>query len=209
MYYPLLLVPAALVATLLVHPDQSGGWLWDVGNGLGYLAFAGLLYLFVDVGFGSRHRHHQWVGYVVLGAVFGHVLVLWLPDATLWHYTSIDAPWYMLVGLVAAGVLIAGLTVALPATRRYWHASHRAFRRWHYWLAMLILILTAAHILGSAFYLADVEKWLLVTLAAAAVLAPYLLSAETAQRKFASFPAWSVSALISLTLFIGVRGWFS
>ena len=68
-----LLTIAVFLLTLLDAPLQSGGWLWDSANALGFLAFGGFLYLFIDVGSGARQRIHKIISYAVAGALAGHV----------------------------------------------------------------------------------------------------------------------------------------
>lgn len=147
--------------TLIQHPTQSGEWLWDLANGLGYLAFAGMLYLFIEVGASRRFRIHQWISYGILALVIAHILILWVPDTTIWHYLAWNAPLYMWAGVAGALLVIAMIVLALPQLRRWWHLNHNQFQGWHYWLSLTCIVATFWHLAGSGFYLSKLEAWLL------------------------------------------------
>ena len=117
---------------LLHEPGASAGWAWDTANAAGFLAFAGMLYLFIDVGAGRRNRIHQWISYGVAAALLVHVLWFVTTDPTIWHYLSWDAPWYMHTGLTALLFVIAIVVLALPVWRRWWGQNRQVFRSWHY-----------------------------------------------------------------------------
>lgn len=163
----LLLTIAVFCLTLIDAPLQSGGWLWDTSNAMGFLAFGGLLYLFLDVGSGRRQRVHQLVSYMVVASLVNHILLMLVPDPTLWRYVGLDAPVYMHMGLIAFGLCLAMIVLALPQRRRFWHLSYPQFQRWHYWLSVSVIIASGWHILGSGFYLSTLEAWLLAALVAA------------------------------------------
>lgn len=42
-------VALVFAATFLVLPRNGGGWFWEAGNGLGFLAFAGLLFQMIPL----------------------------------------------------------------------------------------------------------------------------------------------------------------
>lgn len=167
----ILLVTLCFGLSLVQQPQLSSGWHWDVGNGLGFLAFAGLLLLFLNVGNGSRQRLHQWIGYGVLGSLLAHITWLWAADITIWHYLSSNAPAYMLAGWAALCLILAITILALPVTRRFWHGQFSNFQRWHRWLAWLSLLLVLWHMLGSGYYLSLLEAWLYGVLASCVWLA--------------------------------------
>ncbi len=152
-----LLVFIVLGISLIDAPLQSGGWRWDTGNVFGFVAFAGLLYLFIDVGRGARQKLHQHLSYGVFGVLLAHILWLWLSDKTLWFYMSWQGPHYMLAGWVAIVLLTAMVILALPATRRLWHINYTQFQRWHYWLSLAVIATSFWHMVGSGFYLSELE----------------------------------------------------
>ena len=166
-----LLTYIVLGITLLHAPRLSGEWLWDLANTLGFLTFAGLLYLFLDVGRGRRQRLHQLFSYGVAVALVGHILLLWADDETLWYYMVWDGPHYMLGGWIAAVFMISMIILALPAGRRFWHLSYQQFQRWHYWLSLGVLLTAWWHMAGSGFYLSTAESGLYALLILATVVA--------------------------------------
>jgi len=141
--------------------------MWDIGNGLGLLSFAGLFYLFIEVGQGARQRVHQLISYGVAGCALLHVLWLWIPDATLWHYMLWDAPYYMLAGWLSLLALAGTILIALPGARRFWYAGFVSFRRWHYWLSLSVVVTAWWHMTGSGFYISATEAALYALLFAA------------------------------------------
>ena len=152
-----LLVCIALGLNLLQAPLRSSGWLWDTGNAFGFVCFAGLLYLFLDVGKGSRQKFHQHVSYLTIMALLAHVLWLWISDATLWFYMTWDGPHYMLAGWLALVLMLAVAILALPNQRRFWHGSYQQFQKWHYRLSLCVITATYWHIIGSGFYISRLE----------------------------------------------------
>ncbi len=188
--------------SLLHEPRASAGWAWDAANAVGFLAFAGMLYLFIDVGTGRRNRIHQWVSYSVAGALLIHVLWLIATDPTVWHYLAWDAPWYMHTGLAAIMLVIAVIVLALPMWRRWWGQNRAAFRSWHYALSALGVGLAVSHIVGTGFYVSSpVEVGLYAALCAAVALASRRASGMTPQIT----PA-QLSGVIALAgLFIGMK----
>lgn len=148
--------------SLLDGPFLSGSLHWDIANAFGLLAFALLLYLFVDVGLTNRSRLHQHLSYAMALLTCAHILWIWVPDPIIWTYLALDAPWYMQAGMASVGLILVSLLLALPATRRHWHGSYRKFRSLHLWLATASLIAATGHILGSGLYFSKVESVLFV-----------------------------------------------
>lgn len=152
---------------MIDKPFASSGWLWDSANTLGVLTLAASLYLFLHVGSGKQARPHQLLSYGVVIAAIGHVLLMWIPDKTVWHYAAFDMPHYMWAGFIAFLGIIATLVLALPGSRRYWHNRYRHFKNWHYYLSIAIIGFSIWHIIGSGFYFdSPVEAWFVVIVAA-------------------------------------------
>ena len=61
--------------TLLAAPTLGSGWLWDLGNGLGFAAFAGLLYLTASGRLLRDPRAHRLIGQRGVDPQFGHLAV--------------------------------------------------------------------------------------------------------------------------------------
>ncbi len=114
---------------------------------------------------------HRVLSYAIIVCTVAHVLLLWIPDQTVWHYLDTDMPDYMWVGLGALGALIATTFLALPQFRRYWHTRYKHFRNWHYYLSLAVIVLSVWHITGSGFYFSVAESWCLAIFTGAFVLA--------------------------------------
>lgn len=161
---------------------------------LGFVGFAGLLYLFIGVGRGPRQRLHQLLSYIITGVVLMHVLWLWLSDRTLWFYMTWDGPHYMLAGWLAVLLLTAMVILALPGKRRFWHISYQQFQRWHYWLSLGIIGTAYWHMVGSGFYISSLEAVLYGVLIGCVIIAH--------QRQWLSATGIGVaSVLIPLSVF--------
>ncbi len=104
---------------------------------------------------------HRYISYAAAGLIVAHVAILWLADTTVWTYVSLDAPWYMLAGLAAVGLIATMIIIALPTRRRWWHPSHRTFQQWHYYISLAAIGATLWHIVGSGFYFSTLEAWLI------------------------------------------------
>jgi hypothetical protein len=177
-----LLVCIALGLNLLEAPLRSGGWRWDTGNAFGFACLACLLYLFLDVGKGSRQKIHQQLSYLTLIVLLAHVLWLWGSDPTLWFYMTWDSPNYMLAGWLALVLMLAAVITALPGQRRFWHLRYSSFQRWHYWLSLCIVAAAYWHSVGSGFYISRLEAALYgVSIALLLIIRPqrWLTAAHT------------------------------
>ena len=49
----LLTLLGVFLATFIATPTLGAGWAWDIGNGLGFMAMAGLLYLCISSSAGA------------------------------------------------------------------------------------------------------------------------------------------------------------
>ena len=128
--------------TLLAAPTLGSGWFWDLGNGLGFAAFAGLLYLTASGRLLRDLRAHRLIGQSILLVVLAHVLWFLLGDAAVVAFIEPGAPLYMWSG-VAAAILLGVLVLARPLLERPRHGL----------LAVVVILASAGHILGSQFYL--------------------------------------------------------
>lgn len=151
--------------SFLQAPTTSGGLVWDSGNAAGFVALAFFVYLFIETGRGHRQRTHQLLSYSAVTALVIHILVLWVPDATIWTYFSYAAPNYMWAGLIATGCLTLIVVSSLPGSRRFWNKNYAAFKLIHVWLSAALVALSLWHMIGSGFYLSTIEGGLLVTMA--------------------------------------------
>ena len=159
------LVFSILAITFLQAPRTSGDWYWDLANGIGFTAFALLLYLFIDSGTGVRQRIHQLLSYALAGLILLHILLLWVPDTAVWHYLSLDAPHYMWAGILSIVPLVILTLTSTAKSRREWHGTYQTFRKLHTILSIVTVALVLWHIIGSGFYLSVLESALIILLA--------------------------------------------
>lgn len=168
-----LAVPAIILAlvfaiTFLATPTLGGGWYWDLGNGLGFLALAGLLFQSIP---GRRPRDigaHEWLGYAVFAIATSHAFWFLLGDPVVRVYLAPGAPAHMWLGL--AGLLMLALLTLLARMpdRTRIHPRYRSFRTAHRWLAVATVAASVLHVLMTRFYLSGWLQALLLTLLALA-----------------------------------------
>jgi len=141
------------VITFLGAPMMGGGWFWDAGNGIGFAAFAGLLYLAITSNQRLDVVAHQVLAYAVLAVATAHAFWFLLGDATVVEFIKIGAPDYMWLGIVSL-ILFAILimTANLPDRLRV-HKDYPSFRYWHRVLTVVVIAGAAYHIIASNFYL--------------------------------------------------------
>ncbi len=144
---------AVFVVTFLAAPAMGGGWYWDLGNGLGFAAFAGLLYLCISSIRRVDLRRHQAVGYAVLAIATGHAFWFLLGDAAMSEFVKVGAPDYMWHGIVSLLLLAFLIAVALVPDRFRMHRDYPSFRYWHRVAALATIATGTYHITASAFYL--------------------------------------------------------
>jgi len=139
--------------TFLAAPTMGAGWFWDAGNGIGFAAFAGLLYLTIT---SNRHldvRAHQALGYAILLLAVGHAFWFMLGDATVVEFVKIGAPDYMWLGMVSIVLLAVLIITAVAPDRMRLHRNYASFKYWHRTLTVAMLASAAYHIVVSNFYL--------------------------------------------------------
>ena len=145
---------AVFVITFLGAPAMGAGWFWDTGNGIGFAAFAGLLYLTITSNRRLDVRAHQILGYVVLALVVGHAFWFLLGDATAVEFIKIGAPDYMWLGIVSLLVFVVLIMTANLPERMRVHSNYPSFKYWHRVLTFVVIAGAAYHIVVSNFYLA-------------------------------------------------------
>jgi len=151
---PLLATMAVVfLITFLAAPTMGAGWFWDAGNGIGFAAFAGLLYLTITSNRRLDVRAHQILGYAVLLLAVGHAFWFLLGDATAVEFMKIGAPDYMWLGMVSIVLLAVLITTANVPDRLRVHKSYPSFKYWHRVLTVAMIASAAYHIVVSHFYL--------------------------------------------------------
>jgi hypothetical protein len=144
---------AVFVITFLGAPTMGAGWFWDAGNGIGFAAFAGLLYLTITSNRRLDVRAHQVLGYAVLLLVVGHAFWFLLGDATAVEFIKIGAPDYMWLGIVSLILFVILITTANVPDRMQVHKNYPSFKYWHRVLTVAVIAGAAYHIVVSNFYL--------------------------------------------------------
>jgi len=151
---PLLVTMAVVfLITFLAAPTMGAGWFWDTGNGIGFAAFAGLLYLTITSNRRLDVRAHQIIGYAVLLLVVGHAFWFLLGDATAVEFIKLGAPDYMWLGIVSVVLLAILITTAIVPDRLRVHKDYPSFKYWHRVLTISMIASAAYHVVVSNFYL--------------------------------------------------------
>lgn len=153
MNYLLATLAAVFAATFLGAPRMGAGWFWDAGNGIGFAAFAGLLYLTITSSRRLDVRAHQVVAYAVLALVVVHAFWFLLGDGTAVEFLKIGAPDYMWLGMVSLVSLGAMIICADLPDRLRVHRNFSSFKYWHRVLTVVAIAAAAYHIVVSRFYL--------------------------------------------------------
>lgn len=151
---PLLATLAVVfLITFLASPTMGAGWFWDTGNGIGFAAFAGLLYLTITSNRRLDVRAHQIIGYAVLLLAVGHAFWFLLGDATAVEFIKFGAPDYMWLGIVSVVLLAVLITTAIVPDRLRVHKNYPSFKYWHRVLTIAMIACATYHVVVSNFYL--------------------------------------------------------
>jgi hypothetical protein len=160
--YRRIAIAVVVGGVLLVSPPAvSGGPLWDAGIAFGYVCvvLALCLYLFPVRGDGLPHNRlfgltqHRLVGWLTLGAVSLHVVILLAAQPSVGRYLLFSAPifmWCGIVALIATGVLVqTGLSTRLAMRRSPTTDRPVKLATLHLVLAAAMILAACAHIIGS------------------------------------------------------------
>jgi hypothetical protein len=196
---------AVFAVTFLAAPLMGAGWYWDAGNGLGFAAFAGLLYLTVTSVRRLDLRRHQQLGYGVLALAAAHAFWFMLGDGTVVEFMKPGAPDYMWHGIVSMILLGVLITVALVPDRFRVHRDYPAFRYWHRVVAVATIATATYHIVVSNFYLGAWYQAMLFVGLAAVVASGRSLWLRFARLPVASMPAYLATALFFAACFAALR----
>lgn len=203
---PLLVTTAAVfLVTFLAAPTMGAGCFWDVGNGLGFAAFAGLLYLTITSNRRLEIRAHQLLGYAVFALVVFHGFWFLLGDATVAEFLKIGAPDYMWLG-VASLVLLALLLITASVPERFrLHDNYPSFKYWHRVLTVAMILSAAYHIVVSDFYLHAWYQGVLFVLLAVGVCLGRAYWVRLGQIDIATPVVYLSVSAVSLAVFVAVR----
>lgn len=203
----LLLATMAVVflITFLGAPLMGAGWFWDAGNGIGFAAFAGLLYLTITSNRRLDVRAHQVLGYVVLALAIGHAFWFLLGDATAVEFIKIGAPDYMWLGIVSMIVFVVLIMTANLPERMRLHKNYPSFKYWHRVLTIVMIAAAVYHIVVSNFYLATWYQAALFTLASLAVCLGRNYWVKLGQIVIAAPAVYLALSSVLIIAFVGLR----
>ncbi|MDH4071783.1 MAG: ferric reductase-like transmembrane domain-containing protein [Gammaproteobacteria bacterium] len=196
---------AVFLLTFLSAPTMGAGWFWDAGNGLGFAAYAGLLYLTITSSRRLDVRAHQVLGYGVLFVAVAHAFWFMLGDAAVVEFMKLGAPDYMWHGIVSMLLLGILITVALVPDRFRFHRDYPAFRYWHRVVAVATIGTATYHIAVSNFYLGAWYQSLLLVLLALAVTFGREYWAKLGQLGVAKATAYVAISVVCAAIFAVVR----
>ncbi|GAA6151081.1 hypothetical protein NBRC116587_05000 [Pseudoteredinibacter isoporae] len=160
-----LLLPFVLI---LFFGAISAGGYWEWLNGIGFVAFALCLYLFVE-----RARPKVWprlrgdlfywwhrlLAFAMLFFTTVHGLGFLVLEPTSLEYLSLRAPWHMLVAWLAWLLFTYLCLASLRPLRRRMHGKVYGFRASHAIISIIAMLASFYHIVGSDFYLKPYIAW--------------------------------------------------
>jgi hypothetical protein len=196
---------AVFVITFLGAPLMGAGWFWDAGNGIGFAAFGGLLYLTITSNRRLDVRAHQVLGYAVLLLVVGHAFWFLLGDATAVEFIKIGAPDYMWLGIVSLILFVILITTANVPDRLRVHRNYPSFKYWHRVLTIVVIAGAAYHIVVSNFYLGTWYQAVLFALISLGVCLGRAYWIKLGQIAIASPAVYLVISSVLIIAFAGLR----
>jgi hypothetical protein len=196
---------AVFLLTFLATPTMGAGWFWDAGNGLGFAAYAGLLYLTITSSRRLDVRAHQVLGYGVLFVAVAHVFWFMLGDAAVVEFMKLGAPDYMWHGIVSFLLLGILITVALVPDRFRFHKDYPAFKYWHRVIAIITIATATYHIVVSNFYLGSWYQGVLFALLALAVAFGRAYWIKLGQLPIVKTGAYLAISIVLVAAFTAIR----
>jgi len=191
--------------TFLAAPTMGGGWFWDLGNGIGFAAFAGLLYLTIASNRRLDVRAHQVLGYAVLLLAVGHAFWFLLGDATVVEFVMFGAPDYMWLGIVSIILLAVLVTTAIVPDRIRLHKNYVSFKYWHRVLTVAMILSAAYHVIVSDFYLYAWLQGVIFALLSVSVCLGRAYWVRLGQIDIASPAVFLAVCTVSIMLFASIR----
>lgn len=205
MNYLLATLTAVFAATFLAAPRMGAGVSWDAGNGIGFAAFAGLLYLTITSNQRLDVRAHQVLAYAVLALVVLHAFWFPLGDATAIEFIKPGAPDYMWLGMVSLVSLLVLIVVANLPDRLRVHRNYSSFKYWHRVLTVVVIAAAAYHVVVSNFYLATWYQAGIFVALSLAVCFGHDRWARRGQMAIVSPARYLAFSCVFIALFAGIR----
>lgn len=146
----------------------GGGWFWDTGNALGFVALSGILFQMIPYARTVATRLHEHLGYWVLALAFAHALWFLAGDGAVRVYLQPGAPLSMWLGLAALVVLALLTALARMPDRMRITPRFRIFRAVHRTLGFAVTAAAGLHVALTGFYLARWSQNVLLAVLVAA-----------------------------------------
>ena len=145
-------------------PFAGAGYFWDFSNALGLAGFGGLVILSLSSSKPLEVSSHKLLSYVVVLLCLAHALMLALGDGAVFTYLRPGAPWSMWAALASFASLVVLLWHAQRPLRRKLHSGYHQFATWHRYLAILVIVLAAWHIIDSTYYFQETYQLVIVAI---------------------------------------------
>jgi len=201
-----LILIAVMLIGLAATPTLGAGWLWDLGNGVGFVAFSGLIFLNIPGASSKNVQSHKLLGYAVLAMAALHAFWFLLIDSAVIETIKFSAPIYMWLGIAGFALLTVLVFIALPERRLRIHNRSSVFRSWHRGLAITCVCGIAFHIVLSGFYLHRPYQVVgIAVLLAVTILGGFRglkITATTSWRNYC------LQCLVCVGIFAGIRNLF-
>ncbi len=198
-------IAAVFAIGFLAEPLRGAGWFWELGNALGFLALAGILFQMIPMPRGGPVRRHEVLGYWILATALAHAFWFLAGDGTVRFYLQPGAPLYMWLGLAALVLLaLLSLLARMPDRMRV-HRQYRGFRRTHRWLGQAVVVTAGLHVVLSGFYLPRWWQALLLMALAALCIAGRRLWARLPSPGTASPASYLAAGALAGAAFVLIR----
>ena len=162
------IVGLVFLVTFAGMPPVGGGWSWDFGNALGFLAIAGLLFEKIRYARAGATKRHERLGYWVLAVAMLHAFWFLAGDGAVRVYLQPGAPLAMWLGVLALVALAVLTVLARMPERMRVHRRFGTFRAFHRVLGFTVVAGAALHVVLTGFYLTRWVQDLLLALIVAA-----------------------------------------
>lgn len=138
----------------LANPLVGAGWVWDLGNAVGFVAVAGLMYLTIPTTGVRNLAAHEWFskGVLVL-CVFHAIWLLVFDPVVITYLTPGRAPPYMWIGVLSLFAVALSIVISEQTVRSLWFSDHGRFKTVHKATGLVALAGATYHVLASGHYL--------------------------------------------------------
>ena len=196
---------AVFLVTFVSRPLLGAGWYWELGNGIGFAAFGGLLYLTISSGRHLDVQLHQVLAFGVLFLALAHVCWFLLGDPVVVEYVKVSAPDYMWLGVASLVLLFVLVTSALLPDRLRLHKDYSVFKYWHRIIAIATILSATYHIVVSNFYVNSKLQLLLFVTVAVTASFGHAVWRRSEKLQLPSLAIFLFSCSVAILVFAAVR----